>query len=62
MKKPNVKIDLVLVTPEKSEELLRLNTKNRKINDFNVNQYVSDMMSDDFHFNGALSAYLIQMF
>jgi len=53
MKKPNVKIDLALITPEKSEELLRLNTKNRRINNFNVNQYVSDMMSDDFHFNGS---------
>lgn len=53
MKKPNVKYDLVLVTPKKAEELLKLNTKNRKINDTNVDQYASDMRSGDFRFNGS---------
>jgi|TARA_Y100001937_G_C7050008_1_gene298627 hypothetical protein len=53
MKKPNVKYDLVLVTPKKAEELLKLNTKNRKINDNNVDQYASDMRSGDFRFNGS---------
>lgn len=50
--KPNVKHELTLITPEMASDLLKLNTKNRKISKASVYQYRRDMENGHFKYNG----------
>ncbi len=52
MKKPNIKYELTLVTPEMASDLLKFNTKNRKFNKSTVYQYGKDMKGGHFNYNG----------
>jgi len=52
MMMPNIKHDLVWITPERAKDLLELNTNNRRINNKKVAQYVRDMNNNNFEFNG----------
>jgi len=50
--KPQIKYELVEITPEWAADLLKLNTKNRKMQDNSVSQYARDMLNGNFVFNG----------
>ena len=50
--KPNINYELTLITPELATDLLKLNTKNRKISKASVYQYRRDMENGHFRYNG----------
>lgn len=50
--RPNASVEMTLITPDHAAALLKINTKNRKINKRLVSQYSRDMANDSFDFNG----------
>jgi hypothetical protein len=50
--KPNSSAEITLITPDHAAELLKINTKNRRINRKLVAQYSRDMANNSFDFNG----------
>lgn len=52
--KPDVTVELTLVTPEVAEQLLNLNTNNRAISDTVVAMYARDMAEGEWMYPGGL--------